>query len=361
MWWECNDLGFACESMLTGFRRNYPHFGLEKTPFSIPQNLVHTPSEQDVKKHQDFVWREWQRCIETYARPRLSFPEKDVFAAFAGVAEKFGSLFGDDYVAGHFSSMLPIDLLWFCNRAIRPDHLLSRAPTWSWVSVSNLDSSPLLDRQQITHQGPHDFCTNSTSYKFLATVMDTRVDLVNKGNKYGPVRYAEITLKGTVLPCFRLDNHPAVTSHQDASRDRRTARFFDTNDPVAPMLNPGRRADHGPIMKHIWGLSRTASEILAPLLFELFPAEKTFLTPNVVIRPDNPKLFDLGQALALPVLQELETHVTQGILLNPTRASQEGPQKGEYYHRVGYFSVNALDMAKAMGGRSFPLGNFTII
>lgn len=111
VWWECNDLGFACESMPTGFRRNHPHFGLEKPPFSIPQNLVHTPSEQDVKKHQDFVWREWQRCIETYARSRLSFPEKDVFAAFAGVAEKFGSLFGDDYVAGHFSSMLPIDLL----------------------------------------------------------------------------------------------------------------------------------------------------------------------------------------------------------------------------------------------------------
>jgi hypothetical protein len=54
----------------------------------------------------------WLEMINEYTRCDLSFPEKDILVALAGIAEKFGQHFDHQYVAGFFRQHLPFGLLW---------------------------------------------------------------------------------------------------------------------------------------------------------------------------------------------------------------------------------------------------------
>ncbi|KAF9639144.1 heterokaryon incompatibility protein [Lasiodiplodia theobromae] len=128
VWWECAELGFASEVMPEGMPRAHPLFDLAGAPFSIPRAaplpLPETTEEEEREKAawRDNIMNEWQRAVATYAKARLTFVEKDVFAAFAGVAEMFGNSFyaDDEYIAGHFRSELPWCLLWECQGMRRP-------------------------------------------------------------------------------------------------------------------------------------------------------------------------------------------------------------------------------------------------
>ena len=68
------------------------------------------------------------------AKPRLLFPDNDVFKALEGVGQRMGWLMGDVYQHGLIGNTLPRALMWeakgqWCRRS--PPQ---RAPTWHWAS-----------------------------------------------------------------------------------------------------------------------------------------------------------------------------------------------------------------------------------
>ena len=126
--------------------------------------------------------------VNEYTRCDPPFPDKDIFFALAGIAEKFGQLYDNQYVAGLFRQHLPFDLLWQNKGSIAKTY---RAPSWSWPSIEGLvemrafSDCPFCDKCSIPLAGLH----------------NTKVELVDPGNIYGQVRSAELTLRGYLLPC----------------------------------------------------------------------------------------------------------------------------------------------------------------
>lgn len=114
--------------------------------------------EYDMNQIQTTAWSlllspmdEWKRLIGMYTERKLTNPE-DRAAAFAGIAQAFGSVFyrydqGDDigdFCAGLWSKQLPRTLLWSCAtdsivKKLQPCESYriknSTAPSWSWYSV----------------------------------------------------------------------------------------------------------------------------------------------------------------------------------------------------------------------------------
>ncbi|KAH8654569.1 heterokaryon incompatibility protein-domain-containing protein [Tricladium varicosporioides] len=76
----------------------------------------------------------WYQLIEQYSRLALTF-ESDRLPAISGIARAVQGRHGWTYLAGLWSSHLPICLGWQSNQntQTRPSHW--RAPSWSWASV----------------------------------------------------------------------------------------------------------------------------------------------------------------------------------------------------------------------------------
>lgn len=85
----------------------------------------------------------WHMIVEDYTRLHLTF-ESDLFPAISGIAKRFQSSLGSEYVAGMWTTSLIDDLAWHkgnpasssltqIERQQRPKAW--RAPTWSWGAV----------------------------------------------------------------------------------------------------------------------------------------------------------------------------------------------------------------------------------
>lgn len=78
----------------------------------------------------------WSEITRDYSKRDLTYPEKDKLVAISAIARKFAAFFGGDYYAGHFSTHMPLNLLWSVS-AYRPQPTLRRSPTWKWPSVDH--------------------------------------------------------------------------------------------------------------------------------------------------------------------------------------------------------------------------------
>jgi hypothetical protein len=191
IFWECRELGLVEESFPGGFQDSCPWYESSVSwPFDL-SDAAHEqslPGEKDkIKTVSDPVWARWQEMINEYTGCDLSFPEKDILIALAGIAEKFGEHYDHQYVAGSFRQHLPFDLLWQ-NKGERSEEF--RAPSWSWASIDGQVQFP---------DGDCPYCDECCNR--FASVKDVRVELVNQEFIYGPVKRAELTLRGYLLPC----------------------------------------------------------------------------------------------------------------------------------------------------------------
>jgi hypothetical protein len=86
------------------------------------------------RRHPDIRIAIWRQIIKDYSRRKLTKSENRIMA-IQGIAKKMRRHFNDDYIAGLWKTMLPIQLLWvpLDHENVRP--LNSRAPSWSWLSV----------------------------------------------------------------------------------------------------------------------------------------------------------------------------------------------------------------------------------
>lgn len=184
IFWECNELPMVEESFPEGFTESCPEYdSTVYWPFNLNQ---HIQGSIDQAPH-DPTWVGWQEMINEYTRCDLSFPDKDVFVALAGVAEKFGQSYDNEYLAGHFRQHLPFDLLWQ-NKGERATTY--RAPSWSWASI---------DGQAHLAVAGCPYC-DECCVRFAA-VKDARVELESEKIVYGQVKKAELVLSGHLMPC----------------------------------------------------------------------------------------------------------------------------------------------------------------
>ncbi|EKG12647.1 heterokaryon incompatibility protein [Macrophomina phaseolina MS6] len=276
LWWECTDIGFASEFLPTGLLRDHPQFALGHVPFKIVEPVEKPTAGVNSSCTTLSMTDKWHSMVVHYSSLTLNFPEKDVFAALSGVAERYAALLDDEYIAGHFLSMMPQDLCWISFGLERSRTLSYRAPTWSWTSVSQ-------SRDNLVWFRP------DQSTKALASIVSHKVELLDQENPCGPIRYAEITLSALLLDCFRLDGHPAIRQHDKVLDDSELECVVDFNpgDPLAPMLNPKRTDQKS--SPPTWGLSKVVSEVTNPALFKDMPTDLSFLTPEIPIYPEKKK------------------------------------------------------------------------
>ncbi|KAK2606930.1 hypothetical protein N8I77_005649 [Diaporthe amygdali] len=213
IWWECNenccneylDKGnsriVSSQNMKDDSKRSYEN--RSGCIFTIPKIALRSAgsihSIQDLKDHRH-VLGAWMKAREDYSIRTLTRVQ-DKLPAIGGVASKFGAYFDHDYLAGLFRKELPFGLLWMTVEPnSRQDHY--RAPTWSWASINRKVSMTLQEG----------YLRNGNECNHCAILEEVRVDLVDKNNRYGPVRDAELRFNGILLKCtFDAEKEKLIT------------------------------------------------------------------------------------------------------------------------------------------------------
>lgn len=210
--WECGNKCFFSEYFPSGLNIKT---GWEDI-FYNSGNDFNLPSQERWDKGESSSIRDqWTHCVRQYTERHLSYPAKDRLAAFAAIAQRYATLLGETYLAGHFLSEMPKDLLWEHRprksptwasklpEQMRTTEKGRRRPTWSWTSV---DTAVI--QQHHWHSGER--AIN------LAEPLDVQVELVNQAYKYGPVLSGCLRISGLLFRCILLSF---------ISRDSRTCEF----------------------------------------------------------------------------------------------------------------------------------------
>lgn len=105
----------------------------------------------------------------------------DKLSALSNVASAYSQILEDEYVAGLWKSHLIECLCW---QSVKCKPVTGyRAPSWSWASVDGLVGVGF----------------NSPSWKPMATVQDTKVELEDDSKPFGKVKSAAITLEASMV------------------------------------------------------------------------------------------------------------------------------------------------------------------
>jgi hypothetical protein len=75
----------------------------------------------------------WRSIVCRYTTRKLTDPN-DRLATLAGIAGELQRVWGDEYLFGMWTKMLPWTMSW---TAVQPGSRLALAPTWSWASVTS--------------------------------------------------------------------------------------------------------------------------------------------------------------------------------------------------------------------------------
>ncbi|CAI6339481.1 unnamed protein product [Periconia digitata] len=110
----------------------------------IPQHvLTPHPLQYNIRNR----WWSW---VKQYMERDLSRPEKDHYAAFAGITNHYRNLTGDEPVLGLWKRDLPIHLSWESSKVSRYEWTVSprkpRCPSWTWITYPH--GSVHLERRQ---------------------------------------------------------------------------------------------------------------------------------------------------------------------------------------------------------------------
>lgn len=131
----------------------------------------------------------WFSILWDYGRRQSSTPS-DKLPALSNVARAFQQMLDDDYIVGYWKKSLIESLCWqslHCKPAGE-----SSAPSWSWASVDGIPGVGF--KADPTH--------------FTATIINTRVSLLDDAKPFGTVTAASIELEAPLVP-LRLFEGPA--------------------------------------------------------------------------------------------------------------------------------------------------------
>jgi hypothetical protein len=136
----------------------------------------------------DDLLADYYELLTRYSRRRLTFGS-DKLAAWSGIAQRFHSAIGGEYLAGLWSSDLAMGLLWGFS-GDGHDHVPEyRAPSWSWAITD--------DHFQFLYNMLNiDLRREGSSVQLI----EHHIVLRDPSNPYGEVRSANITLRGLTIP-----------------------------------------------------------------------------------------------------------------------------------------------------------------
>ncbi|KAI1169098.1 heterokaryon incompatibility protein-domain-containing protein [Nemania serpens] len=95
----------------------------------------HIKAESSTLTNGSYLIR-WFDILEAYCGTRLSYPEKDVFAAIEGMGQEMAISLRSDYCYGTVTSALTSSLLWIANSKRARLSGLSGFPSWHWSSYN---------------------------------------------------------------------------------------------------------------------------------------------------------------------------------------------------------------------------------
>jgi hypothetical protein len=140
-------------------------------------------------------WCNWYELVHHYTGRQLSFPA-DRLPAIAGIAETYGHVFRDDYLAGLWKSDLVHGLLWQLTREISGPGLFPRpstysGPSWSWAAITRPVDRPLYAEEKTVRNKV------DSDLEIIDCEVQPLVKEKSPGKPYyGAVRSGRLVLKG---------------------------------------------------------------------------------------------------------------------------------------------------------------------
>jgi len=243
-------------------------------------------------------YKKWQGLVEWYSSCIVT-REEDKLVAFSGIAKRFHSALGSEYLAGLWRDNLPNELIWRVGRAEsdnvrRPSKY--RAPSWSWASVDTQIINKFVDRELFS----------------VIAVTDSHIDHLSS-DPFSQVTGGWIRVRGTLHPAllYPSDNHSWDLKYNLVlpQTGRQLYAMPDTEPKTSEF---SRRAVRNPIIRG--DRSREMEEVL-----DSFKENGMFVSWY-----ENPLYL-------LPVVSDVLEKGTFGIVLEPV-ASEQGT-----YKRWGWF------------------------
>jgi hypothetical protein len=172
--------------------------------------------------------------VQTYSSRSLAFPS-DKLPALSVVAEKFGLIFSDDYLAGLWRGFLHFQILWErigADTPLLPRPRKYQASSWPWASLN----VPIRIESRF----------GSNASDTLMEVLDCQVQPMDEVAPYGAVKSGFLKVRGRMrsVPCEMLrEGHysstfptvldvPGLTTKFDAIEDDLTGE-----DPASEPLS----------------------------------------------------------------------------------------------------------------------------
>ncbi|RWA04999.1 hypothetical protein EKO27_g10102 [Xylaria grammica] len=138
------------------------------------------------KLSRETVLKEWRELVEVYARRNLSVP-LDRLPAMSSIAKKFGSALQDDYLAGHWRSNFPLDLMWLSGGMPPPAQTrANKRPTWSWATVPRAAMSMIPLESPVADDN--------------FSVLEAKTEPVIAEAPFGAVKSGQLRLRGYLAP-----------------------------------------------------------------------------------------------------------------------------------------------------------------
>jgi hypothetical protein len=175
LFWECGELGDACEAFPCGVPRKIA-VGNGLCPFSLRTTLA-----------TGNAFTTWSQIIHDYTRRDLTRPFEDKFIALGAIANLAAVLLNDNYLAGHFRQSLFPSLLWtiwgedLVNKTAKRWLGPYRAPSWSWASIDG----PIM-------------LTDVFNGSVVAMLQEVQLGFVDEKNKTGQLRSARLKIRAIV-------------------------------------------------------------------------------------------------------------------------------------------------------------------
>ncbi|KAH6714708.1 hypothetical protein BKA61DRAFT_723601 [Leptodontidium sp. MPI-SDFR-AT-0119] len=121
----------------------------------------------------------------------------------SGVIAEFQELTGSKPIALLWNNDLPYGLLWRCaSRSMKRPEVLSKIPTWSWVSLDGPIVNDLRDHTRLTYQ--------------QRTVIEVHIDIITASVSHSRLVPTSPIMGGTISLYGRLQ--PATRSREDRTR-----------------------------------------------------------------------------------------------------------------------------------------------
>jgi hypothetical protein len=210
--WECKT-GVRCEcgSLDEDDLRKAEYYNLENAEIILNSGAWLKSLASQVENPEishDILSSIWMDLVSEYSGLILTY-EKDRLAALSGLAAKFTNTSLGEYLAGIWTNMLPVGLLWVTVR-LDESHFPQRdvyqpsAPSWSWASV------PLSGRNEILYTS--NLAEVSPEFK----VLQIKGEVIGK-NPFGWVKNSVLSVGGSCIRCVVFRTDEGVLSLRNSS------------------------------------------------------------------------------------------------------------------------------------------------